>query len=368
MKETPDGLITTKQMWAILAFIVVAFGITNIGGESCEIGYLYGNGIYITHLDSNPEVKNLLAPYLKTNQTTAWDKNDSNDFKGRFVDLIGKPTDLKNFTNKAGYITLANISQLPATLETDPQVGAVTAGMYCGGNGTAINCNLTAPTTQSSSTPTVNYNYSGYVTYFNEFSGDAVDAYPITLGTQTISSATNIFGVYKWTSGTTIGNDAGIGLGYTTTTTGALYNITYSTLETRMLWGNTAGQRFFIGFLKTSGSADMTTINAAATFMTNTSIGGYWQAMCCNAAGAANCYKVNTTIARDAVNYHRFKIATTDAYAAFYIDDILRGNCSIANKYPRNVGYAYVGTYQETTDVAADNHQLDYIYLRTKRR
>jgi hypothetical protein len=368
MKETPKGLITTKQMWAILAFIVVAFGVTNIGGESCELGYLYGNGIYITNLKSNPEVLNLLAPYLRTNQTDAWDKNQTDDFDGTYLALTGRPTDLKNFTNNAGYITLANISQLPAALETDPQVGAVTAGKYCGGNGTAINCNLTAPTTPTapSSTP---LNRSGYVTIFEEFNGDTLNTFPITLGTQSITSSTNVFGVYKWTTGTTIGNDAGIGLGYTTTTTGALYNVTYSTLETRMLLSNTAGYRMFIGFLKTSVSADVSTINAATVFFTNTTYGGaYWYAMCCNAAGASNCYKMNTTIPRDYVNYHRFKIDTKDTYAAFYIDNILRGNCSLANKYPRNVGYAYAGVYQETTDTAADNHNLDFIDFQTKRR
>lgn len=365
MNETPEGLINKKQMYAIFAFIVIAFGITNIGGESCELGYLYGNGIYITHLDTNPEVMNLLNRYLLRNTTDNWDKNKTDDFNGAYASLTGKPTDLKNFTNKAGYLTLANISQLPATTETDPQVGAVTNGKWCGGNGTAINCNLTAPTATSS--PSTPINRTGYVYYFNEFTGDTLDTYPITLGTQTIQSTANVFGVYRWTTGTTIGNDAGIGLGYTTTTTGALYNVTYSTLETRILMANTAGYRMFIGFLKTSVSADMTTINAATTFMTNTSIGGYWQAMCCNAAGAANCYKVNTTVARDYTNYHIFKINTKDTYAEFYIDGILRANITTTNKYPRNIGYAYVGTYQETTDINADNHQLDSIEFQTKR-
>jgi hypothetical protein len=209
-------------------------------------------------------------------------------------------------------------------------------------------------------------NYPGYVTYFNEFTGDAVDTYPITLGTQSIQFTSQKFGTYRWITGTTIGNDAGIGLGYTTTTTGSNYNISDGNLDMRLMMASSAGYRMFIGYLKTSGSADMTTINAAAVFFTNTTYGGYWHAMCCNAAGAANCYIVNTTVAKD-TNFHRFTIITNGT-AKFYIDGILRADISTANKYPKNILYSWVGTYQETTDTAADNHQLDYIYFRALRR
>jgi hypothetical protein len=307
-----------------------------------------------------------LSGYVLASGTTTWDKNAADDLTVESDPQTGAVTN--NKWCKANGTAVNCDQDAPAANEVDPQMGAVESGKWCMGNGTAANCNQNAP---AASVPSIvsQLDYVNYVTYFNEFNGDAVDTYPITLGTQSIQFTSQKFGTYRWITGTTIGNDAGIGLSYTTTTTGANYNVTYSYLDMHLMMASSAGYRMFIGFLKTSASADMTTINEATVFFSNTSYGGaYWYAMCCNAAGASNCEIVNTTVAKD-TSFHRFTINATDTYALFYIDGIQRANISsTSSKYPRNVGYAYVGTYQETTDTAADNHQLDYIYLRTKRR
>lgn len=254
-----------------------------------------------------------------------------------------------------------------------PEVGdisGVIAGTGMTGGGTSgsvtLNINPTIPfITEGNMTSTLpaSIGIPNWIIITLEFYGDTLDGIPVLLGTQATTNAeTNKLGVHTFTTGTIIGNDAGISISQNAITSSSFYtaNQTNSTFMAGIKLNVATNRADAIGLIKTSASQALASTRTGLMFFRNTTASANWTATTCNAGTCTS-----TTLQAGDTSFHDFRInVPSGTFAEYYIDQVLVANHS-SNLPTTNV--AWIGVWTETTDTGADITSIDYVYYRRPR-
>lgn len=197
------------------------------------------------------------------------------------------------------------------------------------------------------------------------FDGDAVDATPAILGTETVSVIEpGRYGVHNFATAASIGADAGYSLGATTATNTLLYNASLLQFFGASLYPlqNTT-ITVAIGWFGTSTTQNLTTVNNGIMFWINDTGSGAqnWSAKTCRAGTCTT----NVTRARYIANFTKFEITKSGDGYLFRINDTDVSNLSTNIPFAYNT--SWIGAWAQTQTAGAVNMKIDYIVVTADR-